>query len=61
MEYIKILFTVIIAVGGWIVAHYYTSRRDTNNYRRATRIEALSFCYKAFIRSSLDGAIDNRG
>ena len=33
MDYLKIAFSVAIAVGGWIVAHYCTSKRDTNNSR----------------------------
>lgn len=28
MEYIKILFTVVVAAAGWIITNYYTSRRD---------------------------------
>lgn len=57
LEYIKILFAVFIAALGWIAAHYFTARRDLNNSRRLARIEALSSCYKIFIRSGIDGSL----
>lgn len=57
MEFLKIAFAVAIAVAGWIVAHRYTSKRDTNNSRRATRVDALSTCYKALTRSGIDGVM----
>jgi hypothetical protein len=57
MEYLKISFTVVLAVVGWLVAHYFTSKRDTANSRRAVRIDALSACYKVFVRSGIDGVM----
>ena len=62
LEYIKILFAVFIAALGWIAAHYFTAKRDLNNSRRLARIEALSSCYKIFVRSGINGSlIQNRG
>ena len=57
LEYIKILFAVFIAALGWIAAHYFTAKRDLHNSRRLARIEALSNCYKIFIRSGIDGSL----
>lgn len=57
MEFIKIAFAVVTAVLGWVIAHHFTSRRDRDNSRRSTRIEALSFCYKALVRSGIDGVM----
>lgn len=57
MEFLKIAFTVAVAAAGWIFAHYYTSKRDTKNSRRAIRIDALSSCYKALVRSGIDGVM----
>ncbi len=57
LEYIKILFAVFIAVVGWIAAHHFTAKRDLNNSRRLARIEALSSCYKIFVRSGIDGVL----
>lgn len=61
MEFIKISFAVVTAVLGWVIAHHFTSRRDRDNSRRSTRIEALSFCYKALVRSGIDGVMVIKG
>jgi phage FluMu protein Com len=61
MEFVKIAFTIATAVTGWLVAHHYTSRRDTKNSRRLTRIEALSSCYKALARAGIDGVMVTKG
>ena len=60
MEYEKILFTALIAVIGWVVAHRLTSARDLANSRRNARIEALTICYKALVRSGIDGVMLKR-
>ena len=60
MEYIKVFFTILTAVLGWIVAHYFTSKRDLKSSRRLARIEALSNCYKIFIRVGINGALINQ-
>ncbi|WP_155757764.1 hypothetical protein [Acinetobacter vivianii] len=57
LEAIKILFAIFIAALGWIVAHYFTAKRDLNNSRRLARIEALSSCYKIFVRSGINGSL----
>ena len=46
MDYIKILISICIAVIGWIVAHYFTSRRDTANKRRELRTKYLIEAYE---------------
>ena len=61
MEFLKIIFTVIIAAVGWMVAHHFTSKRDTKNSRRMIRIEALSSCYKIFARAGIDGVLVTKG
>jgi hypothetical protein len=60
MEYLKILFAVLTAVIGWVAGHYFTSRRDLASSRRSVRIDALVTCYKALIRSGIDGVMLKR-
>jgi len=48
MDYLKILITVVIAVLGWILAHYFTSRRDIANKRRELRTKYLMNAYEVF-------------
>lgn len=60
MEYEKILFTSLVAVVGWVVAHRLTSARDLANSRRSARIDALTTCYKALVRSGIDGVMFKR-
>ena len=60
MEYEKILFTALIAVVGWVAAHWLTSARDLANSRRNARIDALTTCYKALVRSGIDGVMLKR-
>lgn len=57
MEFIKILFTVIVAALGWLITHYYTSKRDTEKSRRSARIKALSTAYKALVRAGIERRI----
>ena len=45
-EYIKIISTVIIAVFGWVVAHYFTSRREVKNKQREIKIGYLIDAYQ---------------
>ncbi|MCG3678015.1 hypothetical protein L5F07_01970 [Aliarcobacter butzleri] len=44
-EYLKIVLSVIIAVIGWIVAHYFTSKRDVSNKKREIRLNYLIEVY----------------
>ena len=43
---IKILFIAIIAVLGWIAAHYFTSRHEVKNKQRKTKVEYLIEAYQ---------------
>lgn len=40
------------------MVHLLTSERDLKNYRRNSRINALTTCYTALIRSGLDGLLN---
>lgn len=44
-EYLKIMLSVIIAVIGWIIAHYFTSKRDVSNKKREIRLNYLIEVY----------------
>lgn len=46
MELWKIIITIILAILGWIVAHYFTSKRDVQNKRREIRVEFLIDVYQ---------------
>jgi uncharacterized alpha/beta hydrolase family protein len=52
MELWKILISIIIAVAGWVFAHYLTSKREAQNKRREIRV---SFLIKAY--QKLENAI----
>jgi hypothetical protein len=41
IEYSKIFVTIVLAVLGWIIAHYFTTKRDISNKRREIRLEFL--------------------
>ncbi|MGY0215852.1 hypothetical protein ACWJJH_00535 [Endozoicomonadaceae bacterium StTr2] len=43
---IKVVVTVLVAVIGWIVAHYFTSRRDLSNKRREIKTTYLIDAYR---------------
>jgi len=60
MGIIEIFFAVVTAVVGWVVGHRFTSKRDLENSRRAARIQALTTCYKALVRSGIDGVMLKR-
>jgi hypothetical protein len=44
--YIKIIVTVVVAVFGWLVANYFTSKRDVANKRRELRLQYLIDAYQ---------------
>ncbi|MBO1924961.1 hypothetical protein [Thiomicrorhabdus sp. 6S3-12] len=50
---VKMVSTVSVAVIGWIVAHYFTSRRDMANKRREIQTQYLIDAYR-----KIDGAIE---
>lgn len=43
---IKVVSTVVVAAIGWVVAHYFTSRRDLANKRREIKTEYLIEAYR---------------
>ncbi len=46
IDYFKIIATVSIAVVGWVVGHYFTTKRDKNHKRREISIEHLINAYR---------------
>ncbi|MBW0177565.1 hypothetical protein [Sediminibacterium sp.] len=46
LELVKVVVTVIIAVVGWRIGHYYNSQRDKHNKRREIRLEHLINAYR---------------
>lgn len=44
-EYLKIIITIILAIFGWIVAHYFTSKRDVSNKKREIVLNYLIEAY----------------
>lgn len=47
---ISIAVSIILAVLGWVSAHYLTSRRDQANKRRDIRLDRLLKCYDALAK-----------
>jgi len=45
-EYIKIISIIVVAVLGWIVAHYFTSKRELKNKQREIKVEYLIEAYQ---------------
>jgi len=45
-ELIKLLATVILAALGWIIAHYFTARRDKKNKKRELSLQHLISAYQ---------------
>jgi len=46
MDYLKIIVSVVIAIIGWIVAHYFTSKREVLNKKREIRVAFLIKTYQ---------------
>jgi len=46
IDYLKILITIILAVIGWVVGYYFTTRKDINQKRRDLSIEHLINAYR---------------
>jgi hypothetical protein len=44
--YTKIIATVVVAVLGWLVAHYFTAKRDVASKRRELRLKYLIDAYQ---------------
>jgi len=53
-----LLVTTVVAIGGWIVAHYFTSRRDLKNKRREIRSDYLVQAYRRLEAGACRGPID---
>ncbi len=49
LDYLKISVTITLAVIGWLIAHYFTSKRDVTNKRREISIEHLVKAYRVLI------------
>ncbi|HEE5436307.1 hypothetical protein [Acinetobacter baumannii] len=47
------LVTSIIAIISWFIVHWLTEKRDQKNARRNTRVDALTECYVALVRSGI--------
>jgi len=47
---ISITVSIILAVLGWVSAHYLTSRRDQANKRRDIRLDRLLKCYDSLAK-----------
>jgi len=45
-DYYKIIVTICLAVLGWLVAHYFTAKRDVSNKRRELRLQYLIGAYQ---------------
>lgn len=46
LDYLKILVTVILAVLGWIIGHYFNSKRTRDQKRREISVEHLINAYR---------------
>jgi hypothetical protein len=46
IDYLKIVITIFLAVIGWIVGYYFTTRKDINQKRRDISIEHLINAYR---------------
>lgn len=46
IDYLKILITIVLAVIGWIIGYYFTTRKDINQKRRDISIEHLINAYR---------------
>lgn len=46
MEYLKLFVAIVLASLGWVIAHYFTARRDVSTKRRELVINHLIDTYK---------------
>lgn len=60
MELLQVGVGVILAVLGWVIGHWFTSKRDVKNSQRTIRISALTEVYKALVRCGTDGVMIKR-
>jgi len=47
------IISIIVAVIGWIIAHYFTSKRDFANKKREIRINYLAEAYRKLERGAM--------
>lgn len=45
-DYIKIFVTIILVVSGWIIGHYFNSKRTRDQKRREISVEHLINSYR---------------
>lgn len=58
--YLQMGVTAIVAFCGWIIAHWFTSRRDRKNAERNVRTNELSKAYFALVRSGIAGSFTKK-
>jgi hypothetical protein len=46
LDYVKIIVTITLAIFGWVIGHFFTSRRDKQLKRRELSIEYLVNAYR---------------
>lgn len=46
LDYIRVLVTVVLAVSGWMIGHYFNSKRNRDEKRRDIAIEHLINAYR---------------
>ena len=46
LDYLKIIITIVLAVIGWLIGHYFTAKRDVENKRRELVINHLIEAYR---------------
>lgn len=46
LDYVKIIITIFLAALGWLIAHYFTAKRDGINKRREIRLQYLINAYQ---------------
>lgn len=46
LDYLKILVTIVLAVLGWIIGHYFNSKRTRDQKRREISVEHLINAYR---------------
>lgn len=52
MDYIKIIITIAIAVGGWVTGHHFTSAQNLETDKRELTTKYLIEAYRTFEKHS---------
>ncbi len=61
VDYVKIFITIALAVLGWLIAHWFTSKRDANNKKRELRLQYLINAYSTLACDVAQRALDDKG